>query len=301
MRVFVTVVETGGFTAAANRLELTPSGVSKIVARLEERLGVRLLHRTTRRIGLTPEGDAYHSGAKLILAEIDEMEASVGQSSMRPKGLLRVNTGTAFAIHQLMPRLPAFLDRYPEIDVAVDVTDRIVDLTSEGADVAIRSGPIADGSLVVRKIADFERVICAAPAYLERHGVPKSMADLAHHNCLLISDHPSLALWPFRGVGGPSVFQAKGRATVASADAVTRLAVAGAGIARLGDILVAEAIRAGTLVPLLEDVHVAEPIPLAAVYPSGRYRSPKVRVFIEFLVEQFRHAPWRIGRTADTA
>lgn len=295
MRVLVASVEHGGFTAAAERLELTPSAVSKIIARLEERLGVRLLKRTTRRIGLTPEGESYYAGAKFILAEIDEMEAAVGASSTRPKGLLRINSGSVFATTQLMQKLPIFLDRYPDISVSVDITDRIVDLHSERADLAIRAGPVGDTSLVVRKIADIERVICAAPAYLARHGTPERPEDLTRHNCLLVADQPQLGRWPFHTADGQTTtIEVKGQATVATADALVKLAVAGAGIVRLGDMVVAEAIQSGALVPLLKEATVVEPVPIAAVYPGGRHRSPKVRVFVEFLIEQFRDAPWRL-------
>jgi DNA-binding transcriptional LysR family regulator len=296
MRVFVAAVDRGGFTAAADSLEITPSGVSKIIGRLEDRLGVRLLNRTTRRIDLTPEGETYLSSARFILAEIDEMEAAVGQSSTRPKGLLRVNTGTAFAVHALMPVLPVFLAQFPEINLTIDVTDRRVDVVAERADVAIRGGPVGDGALMVRKIADMRRVIVAAPAYLERYGRPGIPSDLAAHSCLLLSDQPSLARWPFLVDGQPVSMDVSGRVAIGSADALMRLAVAGGGIARLSDVVVAEALRTGALVPLLQDSHVVEPGPISAVYPAGRHRAPKVRVFIEFLVEQFRHAPWRVDR-----
>jgi DNA-binding transcriptional LysR family regulator len=295
MRVFVAAVDHGGFTAAADGLELTPSGVSKIIGRLEDRLGVRLLNRTTRRIDLTPEGETYLTSARFILAEIDEMEAAVGQSSTRPKGLLRVNTGTAFAVHALMPALPVFLATYPEINLTLEVTDRRIDVVAERADVAIRTGPLSDGSLMGQKIADMRRVVVAAPSYLERFGVPTAPQQLADHSCLLISDQPSLAKWPFLVDGQLVSMEVSGRVAVGSADALMRLAVAGGGIARLGDVVVADAIRSGALVPLFQDVHVAEAAPITAVYPAGRHRAPKVRVFIEFLVSQFRHAPWRIG------
>jgi DNA-binding transcriptional LysR family regulator len=269
--------------------------VSKIIGRLEDRLGVRLLNRTTRRIDLTPEGETYLNSARFILAEIDEMEAAVGQSSTRPKGLLRVNTGTAFAVHALMPVLPQFLSRYPEINLTLEVTDRRIDVVAERADIAIRTGPLGDGSLMSQKIADMRRVIVAAPAYLERFGVPTDPQDLANHSCLLISDQPSLAKWPFLVDGLPVSIEVSGRVAVGSADALMRLAVSGGGIARLGDVVVADAIRCGDLVPLFQDVHVVESAPITAVYPAGRHRAPKVRVFVEFLVAQFRSAPWRIG------
>jgi DNA-binding transcriptional LysR family regulator len=294
MRVFISAIELKSFSAAADRMQLTPSAVSKIVSRLEDRLGVRLINRTTRRISATPEGEAYFNGAKYIVAEIDEMEAAVGQSSTRPKGLLRVNTGTAFGVHHLMPKLPLFLERYPEINVSVEITDRRIDIVGEKADLAIRTGPVGEETLIARGIAEMQRVICASPGYLERMGTPQRPEDLAQHACLLISDQPSLNRWPFRGTdGAPMLLEVRGRATANTADGLARLAIAGGGIIRLGDLIVADALRLGALVPLLEDTHVAEAVPISAVYPSGRHRAPKVRVFVEFLIEQFRDAPWR--------
>lgn len=295
MRVFVTVVESGGFSAAAEVLQVTPSAVSKILGRLEDRLGVRLLNRTTRKIDLTPEGETYLNSAKFILAEIDEMEAAVGQSSTRVKGLLRVNSGTAFGIYQLMPQLPRFMAEHPELCVSIELTDRRIDVVGERADLAIRTGPLGDGSLMARKIADMRRVICASPAYLATHGTPKTPEDLANHDCLLMSEQPSLSRWPFRMANGVDTVQVQGRVTAGSSDALLRLAIEGAGILRSGDVVVAEALRSGALVPLLVDTHVVEAVPISAVYPSGRHRSPKVRSFIDFLVKSFRHEPWRIG------
>jgi DNA-binding transcriptional LysR family regulator len=295
MRVFVTVVESGGFSAAAEVLQVTPSAVSKILGRLEDRLGVRLLNRTTRRIDLTPEGETYLNGSKFILSEIDEMEAAVGQTSTRVKGLLRVNSGTAFGIYQLMPQLPQFMADYPELCVSIELTDRRIDVVGERTDLAIRTGPLGDGSLMARKIAEMRRVICASPGYLAQHGEPKRPEDLAQHNCLLLSDRPSLSRWPFRGPEGTSTIQVEGRVTAGSADGLLRLALAGAGILRSGDLVVAEALKEGALVPLLVDSHVVEAVPISAVYPSGRHRSPKVRAFVDFLVKSFKHEPWRAG------
>jgi DNA-binding transcriptional LysR family regulator len=296
MRVFVQAVELGSFTKAADQLELTPSAVSKVIARLENRLGVRLLNRTTRSLQPTPEGEAYFNGAKYILAEIDEMEAAVGQSSTRPKGLLRVNTGTAFGVHHLMPMLPTFMARYPDISLQVDITDRRIDIVAEKADIAVRTGPVGDAGMVVRQFSAMQRVICASPDYLARHGTPRRPEDLAGHLIAALSDQPSLARWPFRGGEETRLVDVTPRIVASTADAVARIAVAGGAIVRLGDLVVADALRSGALVPLLEDVHLVEPVPISAVYPSGRHRAPKVRVFVEFLVEQFKSAPWRRPR-----
>lgn len=294
MRVFVAAMDAGSFSAAAERLSLTPSGVSKTIGRLEDDLGVRLINRTTRRLGLTPEGVTYLAGARDILAQLDELRHSVGQNATRPRGLLRVNTGTAFGHYQLMPKLAQFLDVYPDINVAVELTDRRIDLIAEQADVVIRTGPPGDGSLMVRKITDFRRVIAASPQYLAKHGTPQTPSELMQHTCLVLSDSPSLSRWPFRGPDGLEFVQVAGRVTAGSADALMQLAMQGVGIVRLGDILLNEGLRSGKLVALFKDSHVVEAQPISAVYPMGRQRSPKVRVFVDWLVATFNEAQWRV-------
>jgi DNA-binding transcriptional LysR family regulator len=291
MKAFVRVVEHQSFSAAATVLELTPSAVSKLVRRLEDRLGVQLLHRTTRRLALTSEGEAYFARARQILADIEEVEAEVARSRSSPRGRLHVNTSNAFGVHQLAPALPEFLMRYPDIEIELSITDRVVDLVGEHADVTIRAGPIVDMSLTARKIAQFERTICAAPAYVARHGLPRTPADLANHVCIVIAAQSG---WPFRRRDGIEYVQIAPRVTTDNGEAALRLALDGAGIVRLADIILAEPIRQRLLVPLLTDIHYVEPLPLTALYLAGRHRLPKVRVFLEFLVERFASAPWRI-------
>jgi DNA-binding transcriptional LysR family regulator len=293
MRAFVRVVEYQSFSAAAVVLGLTPSAVSKLVSRLEDRLGVRLLHRTTRRLALTSEGEVYFARARQILADIEEVEAEVTRSRGSPRGRLRVHTSNAFGVHQLAPSLPEFLMRYPDIEVELSITDRIVDLVGERADVAIRGGPIADTSLSARKIGEFERTICAAPSYLARRGVPRTPAELASHVCVVAAPMPSR--WPFRTRTGLDLVEIMPRVTTDNGEAALRLALGGAGIARLADVIIGEPIRSGLLVPLLTDVHHTELLPLSAIYLAGRHRLPKVRVFLDFLVEQFASAPWRVN------
>jgi len=188
MQAFVQVAERQSFSAAAMVLGLTPSAVSKLVTRIEDRLGVRLLHRSTRRVSLTSEGEAYFARARQILADIEEAEAEVARSRGAPRGHLHVNTSIAFAIHQLTPALPDFLTRYPDIEVGLSVTDRVIDLVEEHPDVTIRNGRIVDTILSARKIAEFARTICAAPSYLSRRGMPRTPADLANHVCITMSD-----------------------------------------------------------------------------------------------------------------
>ena len=293
MRAFARVVERGSFSAAAEEIGITPSAVSKLVTRLEDRLGVRLFHRTTRRLALTPEGETYHLRARDILAAIEDAEAEVAQGGRTPQGKLRVNSIVPFVLRQLAPALPDFVARYPKIEVEIASTDRIVDLLAENADVAIRSGVIDDPSLVVRKIAHLERGIFAAPSYLARRGTPRSPDELTDHECIRFS---TLAgHWLFRLDGQEKVFEAPNRITVDSSEAAFQLALGGIGIIRIADLVVGHAVREGRLVQLLADCHVVEPVQLSAVYPLGRHRMPKVRAFIDFLVERFAHAPWRQG------
>ena len=295
MTAFVRAVELGGFSVAAREMGLTPSAISKLVTRLEDRLGVRLLNRTTRRLALTPEGEAYYHRSQRILADIAEAENEVALFRAQPKGLLRVNVGTAFGMHQLSPALPGFLSRHPEVQVELMMTDRVVDLIEEGADLGIRMGTLPDSSLVARRIADVERVICASPSYLKRHGTPRKPQDLPRHNCLSMAQSPQLRRWPFESRDGVKHVEVNGNATSSSADALLHLALQGLGNIRLTDVIVGGAIGEGRLVPLLTDVHHVEPVPLHAVYPQGRHRSPRVAAMIDYLVEKFGDAPWREG------
>jgi DNA-binding transcriptional LysR family regulator len=294
MAAFVRAVEKGGFSPAARELGLTPSAISKLVTRMENRLGVRLLNRTTRKLALTPEGEAFFHRAHRILADIEEAENEVARFRARPRGRLRVNVGTAFGSHQLVPALPEFLARYPEIEVDLTITDRVVDLVEEGADVGLRTGHLADSSLVSRKICDLERVICAAPAYLERRGRPRKPGDLLAHNCLVISGTPQFQRWPFRFPDGVRDVTVSGNVSANNAETLVQLAVNGLGIIRLVDVVVGEAIARGELEPVLAQSHHVEPLPLHAVFPHGRHRSPRVAALVDFLVEKFSGAPWRV-------
>jgi DNA-binding transcriptional LysR family regulator len=281
LRAFVRVIEQGGFAAASNDLGITPSAVSKLVTRLEDRLGVRLLHRTTRRLSLTPEGETYHLRARDILAAIEDAEAEVSRSGQRPRGRLRVNCVPAFALNQLVPVLSDFLTAYPEIELELALTDRMVDLLAENADVAIRVGRVEDPSLVSRKIGDIAR------------GLFEHLCD---HDCIVLKTLPSPLRWPFGEAGRESFVDIRSRVLVDSGEAALRLAVAGCGITRLADLMASEAIRKGQLKSVLAETHVAEPVPLSAVYPQGRHRMPKVRAFLDFLVERFSNAPWRVAQ-----
>jgi DNA-binding transcriptional LysR family regulator len=294
MTAFVRSVELGGFSAAAREFELTPSALSKLVSRLEDRLQVRLLHRTTRKIQLTPEGEIFYSRAKRILAALDEAEAEMSDAGGSPRGLLRVHSGSAFGLHQLSRAIPAFLERHPAIELDLTISDQPPAAHEEGIDLAVRIGPLDESSLIARRICNLERVICAAPSYLEKHGTPQTPDDLQKHNCLWITSLPALRRWPFDTDEGLRVVNIDGNVVANNAETVLQLAVAGVGITRLTDLIVGDAIRRGELVPILRDWHHVEPVPLYATYPGGRNLSPKVRALVDFLVERFGRAPWRI-------
>jgi DNA-binding transcriptional LysR family regulator len=291
MTAFVRAVETGGFTAAARGLGLTPSALSKLVTRLEDRLGARLLHRTTRRLQLTAEGEAFFSRSRSILAAMDEAEAEVAQAGASPRGILRLSCGSTFGLHQLARAIPRFLEMHPDVEIDLTISDQPQSTLEEGVDLAIRTGPLDDSSMVARRICTLERVICAAPAYLRRYGTPRTPDDLQQHNCLWITGLPALRRWPFDTDDGIRVVLVSGNVVANNAEAVLQLAVAGVGITRLTDVIVGDAIRNGLLVPILADWHHVEPVPLFATYPSGRNLSPKVRAMVEFLVEFFGDAP----------
>jgi DNA-binding transcriptional LysR family regulator len=295
MAIITEVLDRGGFTVAAQALGLTPSAVSKAVTRLEARLGVRLFERTTRRIAPTPEGAVYAEAARRILADIDQAEAAVMEGQGQPSGRLRVNTGTAFLVHQLARVLPDFLARFPDIHLDLTVSDHMVDLVAEGADIAIRTGAVGDDRLVARRFAEIRRVICASPAYLERWGTPLEPSDLAGHCCINVASSPSLSLWPFDVGGRSEVVETRGSVSADNVAGILALGLAGAGIVRLANLVVADAVRDGRLVPLLSNRHVADPTPISLVFPPGRQRLPRVRVFIDFIAERFKGSPWQVG------
>ncbi len=281
--IFVRTVELGSFAAVAVETALTPSAVSKLIQRMEDRLGVKLLHRTTRRLVLTQEGETYLAHCRLILAAIETAEADVTASRGRPRGQIRVNTGTAFAKHRLIPLLPEFSRRYPEITLELSITDRRIDPIADQIDVTVRVGPLSDSPLRARRIGTVGRIITASPAYLQRHGRPMRPSDLLQHNCLVLTGFARLAAWPMIEAGALKLIPVKGSLTCDSADALLDLAVAGYGIVRLGDFLGEDAIASGALVSLLDSCHEADAQPITALILPGRQALPRVRAFVDFL------------------
>lgn len=292
MAVFTKVVEEGSFSSAARALKLTPSAVSKQIGRLEDRLGVRLLNRTTRQLSATEEGDAFYQRCVRILTDMEEAELAVSQRHSAPRGTLRVNCGVAFGKHQISPLIPEFLDRYPEVNVEMTLTDALADLVEEGQDVAIRFGKLQDSSMVARQLAVSRRAICCSPDYLDRNGEPKHPSELAEHNRLAFATAIHLNEWIFRLPDGAEFpVKAEGNFTANNGETIHEMVLAGLGIARLAEFLVAPEVKEGKLVRILTPFYRDVEVPINAVYPTRRHLSPKVRAFVDFLVEKFNPVP----------
>jgi DNA-binding transcriptional LysR family regulator len=289
MEVFARVVNLGGLSAAARDLRMTPSAVSKLVARLEARLGVRLVNRSTRKLQLTPEGAAYYERVVRILDDINtaEHEAAIGAI---PRGRVRVNTSVPFGLHRLLPLLPAFLASHPEVSIDVSLTDTVVDLMEERADIAIRVGPLRESRLLARKLGESRMVVVAAPDYLKRRGTPRAPTDLLQHNMLGFRFVKQIEGWPFLDSrGGAMSIPPTGNTLVSDGEAMRRLAVAGLGLARLTRFHIDPDIDAERLVPILEDYNPGDLEAIHAVFVGHGGQLPaRVRAFLDFLVDNVR-------------
>ena len=292
MAVFARVVEAASFSGAAGELGLSKSAVSKQVSGLEDRLGLRLLNRTTRRLSLTEAGLAFYQGCRRVVFEAEAAEQAVTRLASAPRGRLRVNAPMSFGARHLGPALPAFMARYPELAVELVLNDRLVDLVEEGFDAGIRIARLEDTSLIARRLAPSQRLLCAAPAYLSAHGAPRSIEDLRAHECLLYSYQTTGDAWPLRGPGGDARLRVTGRLHSNNGDALLCAALGGLGIAFLPSFICGEDLRAGRLRRVLPAWRDAAEAAIFAVYPASRQLSPKVRVFIDFLVERFAGAPY---------
>jgi DNA-binding transcriptional LysR family regulator len=292
MEVFVRVVQAKSFSEAARGLGLSPSAVSKQIGRLEDRLGARLLNRTTRQLSLTEIGAAFHERAERIVADIAEAERAVSHLHGAPRGQLRVNAPVAFGIDHLAPLLPGFMARNHEVSVDLSVNDRFVDLVEEGIDVAIRIGELADSSLIARRLAANRRVVCAAPDYLERRGTPASTAGLKRHNCLVYTYRQQRREWHFDGPDGHEVVTVSGDLETNNAQVLRMAALGGLGIVLLPLWLVGQDLTEGRLIEVLPQYHVPDSA-IYAVWPAGRHLSPKVRAFVD-------HIAVEIGELAKT-
>ena len=289
MQAFVAVVETGGFTAAAERVPISRAGVSKHITDLESHLGIRLLNRTTRHTSLTEAGRAYYTRCVQILTDVADSECVATGLSTEPYGMLRINAPMSFGVQQLAPRLHRFRERYPKVEVELNLNDRFIDVIEEGYDIVIRIAQLKDSSLITRQIAPCQHLLCAAPDYLQQHGIPQNPAELAQHACLHYSHLESGREWRLQGPDGEHRIAVRGPLTTNNGDVVCRAACDGMGIALLPDFIVAEPIKTGRLQIILPAYCPAE-LHIYAVYPSRKYMSVKLRHFIDFLVEEFKQA-----------
>ncbi|MFL5136692.1 MAG: LysR family transcriptional regulator [Microvirga sp.] len=291
MQVFVRVATLGSFSAAARALDLSQTMVTKHVAALEDRLGVKLLHRSTRKLVLTEGGRNYLTACERILAEIEEAEASASLDRVEPRGTLRLNVPLTFGFRQVVPALTEFSRLYPAVSFDLGLADRYVDLMEEGWDLAIRIGRLKDSSLVARRLAASRTIIFATPAYLKQHGIPQTVDDLAQHNCLGYT-LPSVIganRWAF-GIDGDIVVPIQGNLRANNGDALLAAAVAGQGLIYQPTFIVGDSLREGSLVPVLSNYPTYEPA-IHAVLPSGRQAPAKVRAFVAFLAERFGPEP----------
>ena len=285
MAVFSAVAASGSFSAAGRDLDLTPSAVSRTIDRIEARLGVRLMLRTTRTLTLTPEGQAYLGAARRILSDLDDAEQAIADQGA-PRGRLRVSASLSHGRLCVVPLLGAFVARYPHILVDINLTDVVVDVAAGQADVAVRFGPLADSGLTARKIGVTRRMIVASPDYLARRGAPRVPEDLHDHNCLNFNFRRAEPVWPFVRDGQEFALSVKGNVEANNGETLGQLAVDGVGVTRVGAFSVVDDVAAGRLVPLLEDFNPGDEERIHAVFVGGANTPARVRVFVDFLAEQ---------------
>ncbi len=287
MAVFVKVVESSSFAAAARHFRLSPAMVSRHVHALEEQLGAQLLNRTTRRVSPTEVGQAYYQRVRQILADIEEADRLATDLHATPRGLLRMTSSQSFGIRHLAPAIADYLALCPEVQMDVILNDRYLDVIEEGFDLAIRIGHLEDSSLIARRLAPIRMALCAAPDYIARHGAPQTPADLAQHNCLVYTYAASQSEWRFvDGDGKEHSVHIEGRLLANNGDVLRVAALQAQGLALGPTFILGEDMRAGTLVRLLPDYTPPE-AGLYAVYPPSRHLSAKVRSFVDFLVTRF--------------
>jgi DNA-binding transcriptional LysR family regulator len=291
MEVFSRVVDAESFSEAARQLGMSRAMVSKHVLSLEDRLGARLLNRTTRRLSLTEVGAAYHERCKRIVSDAQEAEDAAGRLHAEPRGRLKVNAPMAFGIRHLAPAIPEFLERYPEVEIEMSMTDRFVDLIEEGYDVAVRIGRLAESSLIARRIAPIRNAVCGTPQYFEAHGTPKTPDDLVDHRCLIYTYPMPHEVWRFTGADRDYAVPVTGNFRVNNGDALRAAALRGLGIAILPTFIVGGDLRSGALRAVLTEFRSPDAA-VYAVYPHSRHLSTKVRSFVDFLAARFGPSPY---------
>jgi DNA-binding transcriptional LysR family regulator len=287
IEVFIKVAETGSFSAAAAMLHLSPSAVSKIVARIEDRLGLPLAIRSTRKLRLTAEGEDYYARGKQILKEVEALERGVRESAGMVGGTLRVSCNVPFGIHKISPLLPDFLAAYPGISLEFSLSDRPADLIRDGIDVAIRTGVMADSTIRARVLVASPRYIVASPGYLEARGIPAMPRDLLDHNCLTLGFNRNYAKWPFRivqdGVASQLELAVRGNLSLDNGEALRRSALDGIGLARLSEFHVGADIRSGRLDVVLDQFNPGDREPVSIIYSDQSHLSARIRAFVDFV------------------
>ena len=290
--VFVRVVEAGSFTAAADKLGLSQSAVSKCVNRLEERMGTRLLNRSTRKLSLTEAGAALHAHGLRAISEMEQAELEVARLQTEPRGVLRVNAPMSFGLLHIAPAVNDFLQRYPALTLDLQLDDRLVELVEEGFDCAVRIKALTDSTLVAKKLAPCRQVVCAAPEYLAAHGTPRTPQELKAHRCLIYTYRGKPREWEFSGPRAESIsVTVSGPLHSNSGLASREAALRGGGILNIPTFYVGDDLRAKRLVALLTDYTPLPEINIYAVYPERRNLSPKVRAFVDFLHARFGDVP----------
>lgn len=291
LQAFVAVVEAGSFTAAADRLDIAKSAISRRVSALEKRLGVQLLHRTTRRLNLTDTGRSFYEHSSRILADLDEAEAAVHQAHGELRGKLRIALPLSFGVRHMSEPIAEFSRLHPQVEFDLDLDDRRVDLVREGADLALRIGRLSDSSLIARRLFDSHTVVCASPDYLNTYGTPGTPEELGEHHCLVYGNLPEPARWVCTDKEGVEHrVDVHATLTATSGDFLSRLAVRGLGIVIQPTFVAGDLIKRGDLVPILTDYQWPKS-PAYAVYPPTRHLSYRVRTFIDFLAERFAGKP----------
>lgn len=283
LTVLVEVVDSGSLSAASERLGLSASAVSRRLAQMESRLGTRLLARTTRRIALTDAGAAFCLRARAILAALDEAEQSLSEMNEEPRGTLRLSMPVMFGQMHVAPLIASYVRRYPGVSVEASLSDRTARLVDEGLDLAIRIGRLADSSLIARRLHSLRRHVVASPEYLERHGVPRTPADLARHDCLVFLSGGVRQDWEFVLDGRREAVRPSGSIQTDSLAVLRHTALGGVGLARLADFIVEDDLRSGRLIAVLDGCEVVDEA-IYVVYPPTRHVSPKVRTFIDHLL-----------------
>lgn len=289
MEIFARVVTAGSMSAAGREMGLSPAVVSKRLRRLEDRLGTRLLQRTTRQISLTEAGQGFYERVVAILGSIEEAESYVSRRSALARGTLRVSMPTSFGRMHVAPHLGPFLASNPDLTLSVDMTDEFVDIVGAGFDLAIRIAELSDSSLVARRLAPVHRVLCATPGYLHKHGTPKNVTDLQRHNCLAATHQDP---WRLEGPDGVVTVRATGPIQTNSSEIVREACLAGLGIALRSTWDVGPELRSGKLHVVLPDYRASRSVGLYAVYPSRRFLPAKVRVFIDYLAQLYGQQPY---------